>query len=65
MFKNSDNDNDTKAVHTCSGRAFREVPLANLFKDKYKEKCFYNGEEVDLMDEKHSKPIREEEDKSK
>jgi hypothetical protein len=32
MFKNLDSDNDTEARHTRSGRVFREVYLANLFK---------------------------------
>jgi hypothetical protein len=35
MFKNSDSDNDTEAGHTHSGRVFREVHLANLFKKNY------------------------------
>jgi hypothetical protein len=28
----------------------------NLFKQNYEEEGFYSGEEVDLMDEEHSKP---------
>jgi hypothetical protein len=32
MFKNSDSDNDIEAGHTRSGREFREVHRANLFK---------------------------------
>jgi hypothetical protein len=63
MFKNSDSDNDIEAGHTRSGRAFKEVPLANLFKKNYGDEGFYSGEEVDLMDEEHSKPSREEEGK--
>jgi hypothetical protein len=50
MFRNSDSDSDTKARHMHSGRAFREVHLANLFKQKYGDEGFYSGEEVDLMD---------------
>jgi hypothetical protein len=61
MFKNSDNDNDTEAGHTRSGRAFREVPLANLFKKNYRDKGFYSGEEADLTDEEHSELARTEE----
>jgi hypothetical protein len=48
MFKNSDNDNDKYIGHTCSGRAFREVPLVNLFKQSHEpshEEGFYSGEE--------------------
>jgi hypothetical protein len=58
MFRNSDSDNDTEAGHTCNGRAFREVHLANLFKKNYGNEGFYSGEEVDLTDEEHSEPIR-------
>ena len=65
MFKNSDNDSDIEAGHMHSGRAFREVHLANLFKKNYGEEGFYSGEEADLMDEEHSKPTREEEVKAK
>jgi hypothetical protein len=61
MFKNSDSDNDTEAGHMRSGRAFREVPLANLFKENYGDEGFYSGEEADLMDEELSEPAREEE----
>jgi hypothetical protein len=53
MFKNSDNDKNTKARHTRSGRVFREVHLANLFKQKYGDEVFYSGEEADLTDEEH------------
>jgi hypothetical protein len=45
----------------CSGRAFKEVPLVNLFKKKYGDDGFYSGEEVDLIDEEHSESTREEE----
>jgi hypothetical protein len=61
MFKNSDSDSDTKAGYTCSGRVFKEVPLANLFKEKYGDEGFYSGEEVDLTDEEHSQSTRTEE----
>jgi hypothetical protein len=40
MFKNSDSDSDTKARHRRSGRAFKEVPLANLFKKTYGDEGF-------------------------
>jgi hypothetical protein len=65
MFKNLDNNNDTKAKHTRSGRAFREVHLANLFKKNYGDEGFYSGEEVDLIDEEHSEPTGTEEGKDK
>jgi hypothetical protein len=61
MFNNSDSDNDTESGHTCSGGEFREVPLVNLFKEKYGDEGFYSGEEVDLMDEYLLEPSREEE----
>jgi hypothetical protein len=61
MFRNSDNDNDTKAGHTRSGRLFRGVHLENLFKKNYGEEGFYNGEEVDLTDEECTEPSRPEE----
>jgi hypothetical protein len=66
MFKNSDNDsdNDIEAGHTRSGRVFREVPLANLFKKNYGDECFYSGEEANLTDEEHSEFARPEEGKS-
>jgi hypothetical protein len=35
MFKNSDSDRDIEVGHTRSGRVFREVNLANLFKNNY------------------------------
>jgi hypothetical protein len=57
MFKNSDSDSDTKARHTRSGRVFREIHLANLFKQNYGEEGFYSGEEADLTDEEHSEPV--------
>ena len=63
MFKNSNNDNDTKVGHMCSGRAFREVHLANLFKKNYGDEGFYSGDEADMMDEEHSKPVGTEEGK--
>ena len=63
MFKNSDNDSDTEAGHTCNGRAFKEIPLVNMFKQNYGNKGFYNGEEADLRDKEHSKSTREEEGK--
>jgi hypothetical protein len=53
MFKNSDNDNETKDGHTRSGRIFKEVPLVNLFEQDHKpllpEEGFYNGEEEELL----------------
>jgi hypothetical protein len=61
MFKNSDNDSDTEAGHMRSGRPFREVPLANLFKKNYGDEGFYSGEEADLTDEEHSESARTEE----
>jgi hypothetical protein len=54
MFKNSNNDNDKEAGHTRSGRVFREVHIANLFKKNYGDEGFYSGEETDLTDEEHS-----------
>jgi hypothetical protein len=65
MFKNSDSDNDTEAGHTRSGRVFREVHLANLFKKNYGDEGFYSGEEADLTDEEHSEPAGTEEGKAK
>jgi len=61
MFKNSNSDSDTEVGHRCSGRPFREVPLANLFKQNYGDEGFYSGEEVDLTDEEHSESARTEE----
>ena len=58
MLNNSDSDSDTEAGHTCSGRPFREVPLANLFKKKYRDEGFYNGEEENIIDEEHSEDAR-------
>jgi hypothetical protein len=63
MFKNLDSDSDTEVGHMCSGRAFREVPLVNVFKKNYGDKGFYSREEIDLMDEEHPEPTREEEGK--
>jgi hypothetical protein len=63
MFKNLGSDNDTEAGHTRNGRVFKEVHLTNLFKNNYGEEGFYIGEELDLTDEEHSKPIREKEGK--
>jgi hypothetical protein len=63
MFKNFDNDNDTEAGHTRSGRVFREVHLANLFKQNYGDEGFYSGEEEDLTDEEHSETVGTEEGK--
>jgi hypothetical protein len=61
MLKNLDNDSDTEAGHMRSGRAFREFHLANMFKNNYREKGFYNGEEAYLTDEEHSESTRIEE----
>jgi hypothetical protein len=36
-----------------SGRAFIEVPLVSLFKDKYEDEGLYSGEEEDLTKEEH------------
>jgi hypothetical protein len=58
MFKNSDNDSDTEARHTCSGRSFREVPLANLFMNNYGEKGFYSEGEADLTNEDYLESTR-------
>jgi hypothetical protein len=59
MFKNSDNDSDTEAGLTRSGRPFREVPLANLFKKNYGDEGFYSGEEADLTDEEYSESTKQ------
>jgi hypothetical protein len=53
MFKNLDNDSDTEAGHMCCGKVFKEVHLANLFKQSYKDEGFYSGEEADLTNEEH------------
>jgi hypothetical protein len=58
MFKNSDNDSDIEAGIMRSGRPFREVPLANLFKKNYGDEGFYSGEEADLTDKEHSESGR-------
>jgi hypothetical protein len=60
MFNNSDSDNDTEIGHTRSGKVFREVHLANLFKQNYGDEGFYSGEEVDLTEEEHSEHARAE-----
>jgi hypothetical protein len=52
--QDSDNDSDTEAGHTHSGRSFKDVPLVNLFKKNYKDEGFYSGEEADLTDEEYS-----------
>jgi hypothetical protein len=64
MFKNLDSDSDTEAGHMHSGRVFREVHLANLFKKNYGEEGFYSGEEAELMDEENSECARTEEGKA-
>jgi hypothetical protein len=64
MFRNLDSDSDTEVGHTRSGRAFREVHLANLFKKNYGDEGFYSGEEADLMDKEHSEPVRAKEGKA-
>jgi hypothetical protein len=58
MFKNLDSENNTKVGHTRSGRAFREVHLAHLFKHNYGDEGFYSGEDADPTDEEHSEPAR-------
>jgi hypothetical protein len=58
MFKNSNNEIDIEAGHTCSGRSFREVPLSYLFKHNYKEDGLYSGEEADLRYEEYSESAR-------
>jgi hypothetical protein len=63
MFINLDSDNDTEAGHTCNGKAFREIHLVNLFKQKYGDEGFYSGEEEYLTDEEHSEPAGTEEGK--
>jgi hypothetical protein len=65
MFKNSDSDNNIEIEHTRSGRAFREVPLVNIFEQIHKptqEEGFYSGEEEELLNEERSWPAREEEE---
>jgi hypothetical protein len=61
MFKNSDSDSDTEVGHKHSGRVFKKVHLANLFKQNYIDEWFYSGEEVDLTDEENSESTRTEE----
>jgi hypothetical protein len=58
MLKNLDSDSDTEAGHTRSGRPFREVPLANLFKKTYGDEGFYSGEEADLTDKEYSESCK-------
>jgi hypothetical protein len=58
MFRNSESDSNTEVGHTRSGRVFREVHLANLFKKNYRNEGFYSGEEVDLTDEEQSEPTK-------
>jgi hypothetical protein len=47
MFKNSDNNNETKVGHMCSERTFREVPLEKKFEQDHEpllqEDGFYSG----------------------
>ena len=54
MFKNLDSDTE-------DGHTFREVPLANLFKQNYMDEGLYSGEVADLKEEEHSEPAREKE----
>jgi hypothetical protein len=65
MFKNSDNDIDTETRHMRNGKVFREVHIANFFKQNYGEEGFYSGEEEDPIDEEHSEPTRTKEGKDK
>jgi hypothetical protein len=58
MFKISDNDNDTKAGHTRSGKVFHGVHLENVFKKNYDEEGLCSGEEVYLTDEENPEPTR-------
>jgi hypothetical protein len=58
MLKYLDSDSDTKVGLMRSGRPFREVPLANLFKKNYGDEGFYSGEEVELTDEENSDSTR-------
>jgi hypothetical protein len=64
MFKNSDNERDTEAGHTHSGKLFRGVHLENMFKQNYGDKGFYSGEEADLTDKEHSEPTKVEEEEA-
>jgi hypothetical protein len=61
MFKNPNNNNDTKVGHMRSGREIKEVHLMNLIKKKYRDEGFYNGEEAYLTDKENSKSTRTEE----
>jgi hypothetical protein len=65
MFNNFDSDSYTEVGHTRSGRAFKEVPLDNLFKKNYGDEGFYSGEEVYLTNEEHLEPARAEEGATK
>ena len=58
MFNNLDNDSDTEARHMRIGRSFREFPLANLFKQNYRDEGFYSGEEVYLTDKENLESAR-------
>jgi hypothetical protein len=65
MFKNSDSENDAEAGHTHSGRSFKKVPLADLFKQGYRplnqDEDFYSEEEVGRSDGEYSEFTRTEE----
>jgi len=69
MFKNSDNENDTKVGHMHSGRTFIEVPLVNLFEQNHEplaqDEEFYSGEEEKLLNKENSEPARAEEGNTK
>jgi hypothetical protein len=65
IFRNSDNDNEIEARHTHSGREFKEVHVANLFKKNYGYEDLYKGQEADLTEEEHSEPVRAKEGKTK
>jgi hypothetical protein len=65
MFKNSDSDSDTEVGHTHSGRSFKKIPLASLFKKSYgplaQNEGFYSGEEAEQLDEEYSDFTKEKE----
>jgi hypothetical protein len=65
MFNILDNDSDTEARHTRSGKLFREVPLANLFNQNYGGEGFYSGEEAYLTNEEYLESTRTEEVQTK
>jgi hypothetical protein len=69
MFKNSRNDGDAKAGHTCSGRSLINFPLTELFKQGYgplnQDKYFYSEEEAGRSDEEYSESARIEEVETK